>query len=264
MALKVEENQMNDSIMLDAIAKRLDEAAINAQAVSQLEENIDIPTAYEVQRRSIARRLARGERRIGIKMGLTSKAKMAQVGVSEMGWGRLTDGMLVEDGGTLHRTRYIHPRAEPEIAFRLKAPLRGAVSTLEACAAIDAIAPAIEVIDSRFKNFKFRSSDSIADNTSSAALMIGPWSPANVDISNLGMVMIVNGEPVGIGSSAAILGHPLRSLVSAARLLGRYGDGLEAGDILMSGGATAAYPLTAGMRVQLRVESIGGCDFDVV
>lgn len=246
-----------------AIAERLDDAAIAATAVDQLAEEVDVATAYKIQGLSMARRLKRGERRLGIKMGVTSRAKMAQVGVTEMIWGMLTSDMLVGDGGKLDMSRFIHPRAEPEIAFLIGKPLSGPVTSLEAFAAIDGIAAAIEIIDSRFRNFKFRITDVIADNSSSSAFVVGPWNPPDIDVGNLGMSLEFNGQPVGVGSSAAILGHPLRSLVEAAAILGRYGEGLQPGDILLSGSATAAEPLRKGTRVRVRVEGMEGCGFEV-
>src|SRR4051794_25447991 len=110
------------------IAARLDDPARYARATAQLAEPLTIEQAYAVQAASPPRRYARGEQRVGIKMGFTSRAKMAQMGIDEMIWGRLTDAMLVEDGGIIRFDKYVHPRVEPEIAFLLKAPLGGSVS----------------------------------------------------------------------------------------------------------------------------------------
>ena len=255
---------MDKDQKLADLAQLLDDAALHAKSVEQLAEEIDIADAYTIQKLSIGRRMARGEKSIGIKMGLTSKAKMAQVGVSDMNWGRLTDGMIVEDGGELTFSRYIHPRAEPEIAFRLRAPLEGNVTHLEAGAAIEGVAAAIEILDSRFKNFKFRMTDVIADNSSSSGLIIGPWHRPDIDVSNLGMSLEIDARPVQLGSSAAILGHPIRSLVAAARLMALRGQRLEAGDIVLSGAITAAEPVRVGMKVRVRLEKLGHCDFRVV
>ncbi|HTN63866.1 MAG TPA: fumarylacetoacetate hydrolase family protein [Devosia sp.] len=254
---------VNDNF-LATIAERLDDAARNATAIEQLPEAIDNLQAYDAQRLSIARRLARGEKRVGIKLGLTSKAKMAQVGVNEMIWGRLTDGMLIDDGGVLDMSGFIHPRAEPEIAFLIGKPLSGRVTSLEAFSAIDGIASAIEIIDSRFRNFKFRVTDVIADNSSSSGFVVGPWNPPATDVGNLGMALEFDGKPVAIGSSAAILGHPLRALVAAVELLSRYGEGLLPGDILLSGASTAAEPLKPNTRVRVRVEGLAGCGFTTI
>jgi 2-oxo-3-hexenedioate decarboxylase len=245
------------------IAARLDDAARRATATPQLAEPLSLEDAYRVQAASLGRRYQRGENRVGIKMGFTSRAKMAQMCIDEMIWGRLTDQMLIEDGGTIDFAAYVHPRVEPEIAFLLKAPLGGVVTAPAALAAVAAVAPALEIIDSRYKDFKFSLTDVVADNSSSSSFVVGPWhDPAN-DISNLGMIMEINGVPRQIGSSAAILGHPIRSLVAAARLAEAAGEPLKAGDIVMAGGATAAEPLAPGQHVRLVVQKLGRVEFRV-
>ena len=95
-------------------------------------------------------------------MGLTSRAKMQQMGVSEVIWGRLTDAMRLEEGGEMSHARYTHPRVEPEIAYIMRKPLSGNVSLAEALDAVEAVAPAMEIIDSRYRNFKFALADVIA------------------------------------------------------------------------------------------------------
>src|SRR4051812_41712250 len=110
------------------IAVLLDDAARLAKATPQLDQPLTLDDAYRVQAASLGRRYQRGETRVGIKMGFTSRAKMAQMGIDEMIWGRLTDAMLVEDGAAIDLADYVHPRVEPEIAFFLKAPLKGRVS----------------------------------------------------------------------------------------------------------------------------------------
>ena len=252
---------MLETISLAALAERLDDAALHARAIAQLAEPLSLADAYEVQRLSVERRLARGERRTGVKMGFTSKAKMVQMGLSELIWGRLTSGMLVDDAATIDFTRYVHPRVEPEIAFLLARPLAGRVNLAEAAAAVAAVAPALEIIDSRYENFKFSLTDVVADNTSSSGYVIGPWADPHTDVANLGMILEIDGRPVQIGSSAAILDHPLRSLVAAARLAAEAGEVLEAGAVVMAGGATAAEALAPGARVRLSVDRIGDVGF---
>ena len=251
---------------LGKLAEIVDEAARSATAIEQLtvkNPKLTPEEGYEIQRLSIERRLARGERRIGVKMGLTSRAKMIQVGVDQAAWGRLTDAMLLEEGGELSRKNYIHPRIEPEVAFLIGRPLAGNVSAVEAMAAVDAVAPAMEVIDSRFENFKFTLPDVVADNASSSGLVIGSWGDPHQDISNLGMVLEVNGRVVQVGSSAAILGHPVRSLVMAARVVAAAGETLNPGDIVMAGGATAAHPLTVGEHIRNSVQNLGAVSIKV-
>jgi len=246
-------------------AEIVDEATRAATAIPQFTESapLSVADAYAVQAASIERRIQRGEKLVGVKMGLTSRAKMAQVKVDEVVWGRLTDAMRLEEGASLPRTRYVHPRIEPELAFLLEAPLTGIVTAAEAMAAVGGIAPAMEIIDSRYRNFKVALPDVIADNASSSGFVVGDWSRPDQDFSNLGLVMEVNGRAVEIGSTAAILGNPSRSLVAAARLAGSALGRLEAGWIILAGGATAAHPLAVGERVRLTMQNLGSVSIRV-
>ena len=151
--------------------------------------------------------------------------------------------MIVEDGGTTSFKTYVHPRIEPEIAFLLKRELAGTVTPLQALSAVEAVAPAVELIDSRYQAFKFSLTDVVADNSSSSGFVVGPWHSPDVDFSNLGIVVSFNGAPVLVGSTAAILGHPLRSLVAAARF--------------------AAEALAPATWVELEVQHLGRTAFHV-
>lgn len=248
-------------IDLEQIAARLDDAVRTATAIAQLEEPLSLEEAYRVQALGLARRVARGERRVGVKMGFTSRAKMVQMGVHDLVWGRLTDRMLLDAGGSVSRRTFVHPRVEPEIALLLRSPLSGRVDPMTAMAAVGGIAPALEIIDSRYRDFRFSLTDVVADNTSSAAFVIGAWRAPDIDVSNLGMLLEIDGMVRQIGSSAAILGHPAYSLAAAARLVAESGETLRAGDIVMSGAATAAEPLAAGAYVQATIERLGSVSF---
>ncbi|WP_327197026.1 2-keto-4-pentenoate hydratase [Sphingopyxis sp. Root1497] len=249
--------------LIETLAERLDTAARTATATPQLTEPLGVEDAYAVQARSMALRYARGERRVGIKMGMTSRAKMAQMGIEDMLWGRLTDAMLVEDGGTIDFPAFVHPRVEPEIAFLLGAPLGENVTAMAARAALVGVAPALEIIDSRYENFKFSLTDVIADNSSSSAFVTGAWADPGTDLSNLGLILGFDGQVRQVGSTASILGDPIRSLVAAARLAARAGEPLQAGDVVMAGGATAAEPLVPGQHVRLEVQNLGRVEFRV-
>ena len=246
------------------IAARLDAAATSARAMPQSsgDDAMSIGEAYEVQRALVALRVGRGQPRIGMKMGFTSRAKMLQMGLSDLIWGRLTSDMLIEDGG-VDELFHIHPRVEPEICFLLKKPLSGVVTPLAALAAVEAIAPALEIIDSRYLDFKFSLADVVADNASSSALVVGAWHSPDIDFSNLGLVLEVDGRTVEVGSTAAILGHPLRSLCAASRLVAEAGETLEAGSLVMAGGATAAVAIKAGASVRCDMQSLGRVGFSM-
>ncbi|MEU9514154.1 4-oxalocrotonate decarboxylase [Micromonospora sp. NPDC048169] len=241
------------------IAEKLGAAADDATAIPQLaaETGLDVDAAYAVQTALVKRRLDRGERLVGLKMGLTSKAKMAQVGVDEVIWGRLTDVMRVPDGGSVDVGDFIHPRVEPEVAFlldRLPDPGEPVGSFTRA---VRAVAPAIELIDSRYANFTFSLPDVVADNTSAAAFVVGPWSPVPDGLDNLGVLLEIDGRVAQVGSTAAILGDPRRALDEGLRLAGRHGVRLRKGWVFLAGAATAAVPLRPGAHVRATVEKLG-------
>ena len=249
--------------MLKTIAKSLDLAAASANSIEQLSATtpISLAQAYEIQRLSINERIARGETLVGYKMGFTSRAKMEQMGVDDLIWGRLTNTMIIEQDQVIDLDNYVHPRAEPEIAFKLKAPLAGKVTAEQALAAVEAIAPAIEIIDSRYQNFKFSLSDVIADNCSSTGFIVGKWQQADTELSDLLMKLLINEEVSAQGMSNEILDHPLNSLIEAARCVAEYGETLEAGQIILAGAATAAVALEKNQTIRVSVDTLGGCQF---
>lgn len=246
-------------------ARLLDTAAQERSAVPQIdpEGRLSLDDAYAVQAASIACRLARGERRVGVKMGFTSRAKMVQMGISDVIWGRLSSAMLCEEGAPVPFSRFVHPRVEPELAFVLKKDLAGDVSAVEALAAVEAIAPALEIIDSRYRDFKFSLPDVVADNASSSGFVLGSWCDPRQDFGNLGLVLSIDGQVRQVGSTAAILGHPIRSLVAAARLSAAAGEPLRAGWVVMAGGATPAEWIRPGQHVAVEMERLGSAAFHV-
>lgn len=252
---------------INRIAKLLDDAQRKAKPVPQLSSKksgaLSIEDAYRVQDTAIRLRLKRGDTRSGVKMGLTSRAKAAQMGVFDPVYGRLTTGMLVQDGDSISHAAYCHPRVEAEVAYLLKSPMSGRLSPAEAMTHVAAVAPAIEIIDSRYANFKFSLEDVVADNTSASGYVLGQWARPDTDMSNLGMVLEFNGRAVEIGSSAAILGHPGRSLAEAARFAAETDDELQPGYIVLAGAAAAAVALSPGISVKLTVEALGSVGFNV-
>lgn len=242
-------------IDLKEVAEYIDLAAANASSVQQLQGKfpISLSDAYKVQELSIGRRLTRGEKLIGYKMGFTSKAKMEQMGVHDLIWGRLTDSMHVADDGFITLDKFIHPRAEPEIAFRIKEDIKEEVALSEIQSIVDGLAPAIEVIDSRYENFKFSLEDVVADNCSSSAFVIGDWLSPDTEIKNLDIQLSVDSEVVHAGNSNAILDNPWQSLQEATRLITAYGDTIKAGQIILAGAATPAIYLKACNRVTVNV-----------
>lgn len=248
---------------LDTIAARLDDAARDATPVTQIAPDValTLDDAYFVQRASIERRVQRGESTVGVKLGFTSRAKMVQMGVDSLIWGWLTDAMLDEDGAPVALSRFIHPRVEPEVCFLTSRVIERPLTLIEASQYLEAVAPALEIIDSRYMNFRFSLEDVIADNCSSAGLTIGPWTRRFEGLCNAGVVMRVDGRVVQTGSTAAILGNPLRSVVQASRLISQCGLVLPAGSLIMAGAATAAVALPRDAHVHCVVSGIGSTEF---
>jgi 2-oxo-3-hexenedioate decarboxylase len=228
----------------------LDAAQRDVTAIAQLDLGPDLAAAYRIQHELVGHRIARGERLVGCKLGFTSKAKMAQMGVSEIIVGQLTDAMQVPDGADVDLARFIHPRIEPEVAFRLGRDVDGDIADC-----VDLVAPALEIIDSRYRDFRFSLPDVIADNTSASAFVVGDWQPVP-DVADLAVRLVVDGTGAENGSTAAILGHPLRALTELVDLAARYGIALRAGDVILAGAATAAVPFGAN-RVEAHVDGLG-------
>ncbi|MFC9977078.1 2-keto-4-pentenoate hydratase [Spirillospora sp. NPDC127200] len=228
-------------------AEILDHAARDRRAIGRLTDvaPFDVETAYEIQRAVIARREERGERLIGVKMGFTSRAKMVQMGVDDLIWGLLTDAMLVE--ADVDTSTLIHPRIEPEIVFRIE-PGGG-----------HKVAVGYEILDSRYEGFKFTLPDVVADNASAAGFGFGPWHDPR-DVANVGLIVEIDGRVVQTGSSAAILGDPIRSLRAAGRLARAAGTPLKPGDIVLAGAATAAIPLPKGAHVRVTGAGLGAAE----
>jgi 2-oxo-3-hexenedioate decarboxylase len=253
-------------IDIDKLAEVIDDATVAATPIPKLSTmgEISLAEAYEIQAAQVARRLARGDAMLGIKMGMTNPIVRAQMGLDDAIWGRLTREMHVQDGGELTVRPQLVPRIEAEIVFLLNKPLSGPVSPAEAMSAVEAVAPAIEIIGTRYTDPKFTLVDAVADNVSTYGVAVGAWNRPDKDLSNLGMVLEYNGRVVQTGSSAAIMGHPARSLAAASRMAGGAGLTIEAGWIVLAGSATPAHPLEAGTHVRHVVEGLGQVEFTAV
>lgn len=249
----------------DKIAETLDKAAFQKQLTKQISgyRPLNLDEAYAVQAISIGRRLLRGEEMVGIKLGFTSKAKMEQMGVHDMIWGRLTSQMAIKNEDSTEMSSYLHPRAEPEIAFRLKTDIleEKNLDNIKEC--VESVAVAIEIIDSRYENFKFSLEDVIADNCSSSGYCLGAWYPSYMFIDDIDITLSVDGEVSKSGRTSAILGNPWESMVAATRLAMEYGIELKAGHVILAGAATAAVYIEKGQTISAEAEGLGKVSFDV-
>lgn len=243
---------------VEALADRLDEAERTRTQVGQFSlanPDMTIEDAYAVQRAWTAAKLARGRIAIGHKIGLTSRAMQRSSNIAEPDYGLLLDDMLFADGGDVPFDRFIVPRVEVELAFRLKAPLEGPGRTIfDVLDATDYIVPAIEIIDARIEQVDRVSGatrkvfDTISDNAANAGLVLGgrPIRPHDVDLRWVAALLYRNGVIEESGVAAAVLGHPAHGPAWLANKLAPHGERLEAGEIILGGSFTAPIPARRG------------------
>ncbi len=211
--------------------------------------DIDVVDAYEIQLINIRQRVAEGAKVIGHKVGLSSKAMQEMMGVDEPDYGHLLDEMAVFEDRPVPAGRYLYPRVEVEVGFVLADDLPGEGCTEDdVLAATAAFAPAIELIDTRIRDWKIKLCDTIADNASSAGWVLGEArvSPKDIDIQGIDAVLTRNGEVVAKGRSDAVLGNPVTAVAWLARKVDSFGVRLKAGDIVLPGSCTKAFDATPG------------------
>ncbi|WP_232698302.1 2-keto-4-pentenoate hydratase [Brevibacillus daliensis] len=222
--------------------------------------DLQIEEAYNLQDQLIERKIQDGNRRIGIKLGLTSEAKQKMMGVHEAIYGTLLHDMLAYEWEPIDCSQLIHPKAEPEIAFFMAEDLQGTNVTAEdVLQATQFVAAAIEIIDSRYENFRFTLTDVVADNCSSARFVIGSKmvSPQELNLVTEGMVMSKNGEIAATGTGAAVLGNPATAVAWAVNKLGERGAGLKKGDIVLAGAMSEAIAIGPGDHVLVQFDGLG-------
>ncbi|MBL6751052.1 MAG: 2-oxo-3-hexenedioate decarboxylase [Nevskia sp.] len=245
------------------LAEHLESAERNARAVTKITDahpGLDWDDAYAIQDMIRRIKLERGHKVAGYKAGLTSRAKMKQMGVETPVFGLLFDYMSVGDGGEIKAAGLIHPKVEAEIAFVLKRPLRGPGCHVgSVLAATDFVVSAVEIIDSRYENFRFDLPSVVADNTSASRFVAGGVAREvmGLDLRTLGIVMEKNGEIVALAAGAAVLGHPAAAVAMLANALAARGEELPAGAFVMSGGATEAVAVAAGDSIHVRFQDLG-------
>jgi 2-keto-4-pentenoate hydratase len=241
--------------MIDALARRLYDADRTATPTAPLPADLTIADAYAIQ---LAGRALRGRPLVGRKVGLTSAAMQEMLGVRQPDFGYLTDAMVSPSGAVVDAARFIAPRVEGEIAFRLARPLHGAVTIDDVLDATEAVAPALEVIDSRIADWRIAIADTIADNASSGHVVLGAWRPlAGLDLAGVELELIAGGERVA-GRGDAVLGHPAAAVAWLARALAEHGgEAIAAGEIVIPGAMARALPIAAGDAVRARLTGLG-------
>ena len=253
--------------IVNRLAGRLHEARLGRSPVARLTDsypNLTEADAYRIADRGVALRMAAGERVVGAKLGFTSEAMRTAMGIDSPNYGWLTDPMIVSDG-TVSLGGLIHPKAEPEIGFVLARDLAGgAVSAAEVLAATAFVLPVIEVVDSRFEDFRFRAFDNTADNSSAGMVVLGRRATLpDFDLSRIGVVVYVNGELLYSAAGAAAFGYPAASVAWLVRRLAESGRGLKAGHLVISGGLTGPIELEPGTFVNVEMDRIGSVTMSV-
>ena len=257
---------MSDPVNVDDLAARLIAAVDNRAGIEALTTTagaFDVATAYRVQDALVADRIRRGNVLVGAKLGLTSVAKQQQMNVDEPIYGWLTSDMAIDVGQPLRCDRFIQPRCEPEIAFLLGADLQGAhVTAAHVMDATRAVFPAVEVIDSRFSGYSFTLPDVAADNASSAGFVVGAQGtdPSGIDLRLTGVMFTKNGELLATATGAEVLGHPAASIAWMVRALAARGQGLSAGQVVLSGALTAAVAVSPGDVVAAHFDRLGSIE----
>ncbi|NLX16351.1 MAG: 2-oxo-3-hexenedioate decarboxylase [Ramlibacter sp.] len=245
------------------LCERVEGAQTRAYAIPKLTNEypgMTINDGYAVQNELRRRFIAQGHRLVGWKAGLTSKAKMEQMGVSVPSIGFLTDRMARPENSAISTADLVHPRVECEVAFVMKQTLKGPGCTRQdVLDATDYVVPAVEIIDSRFSGFKFDLESVVADNGSSARFVAGGRARYvdELDLRTLGVVMEKNGEIVTMGASAAVLGHPADAIAMLVNILAEMDEELPAGSFVMSGGITEAVAVKPGDSVVARFQELG-------
>lgn len=251
------------SLLIKEIAEELLLAERNKLAIAPLTEQyseLNVTDAYQIQLEVTKKKVSEGRTIIGKKVGLTSVAMQKMLGVDEPDYGHLLDDMKVEDGGKVKVSDMLSPKIEAEIGFILKDDLQGPnVTFLDVLMATEYIVPTLEIIDSRIADWKIRLVDTVADNGSSAKVVVGNKLSKidGIDLRSLGMVFYKNGEMVATGSGAAALGHPAHAIAWLANKLHEFDITLKAGELILPGALSAAMNVQAGDVVSAQFGSLG-------
>jgi 2-keto-4-pentenoate hydratase len=258
---------------LDLTQDHVDEATVLLRAAetrqpvapsSERWPGLTIDDGYRIQRALIDRRIAAGARIVGRKVGLTSAAMQEMLGVDQPDYGVLLDDMVRSHPAEVVRDELVAPRVEAEIAFEIEAPLFGPEVSLEdVLAATARVRPALEIIDSRVADWRIAIADTIADNASSAQVVLGAAVPATgLDLAAEVATVTIGDRSVS-GPGSAVLGHPANAVAWLARTLAVHGEGLRPGDIVLPGAVAAALPFERGDVIHARFSTLGDLEVPV-
>lgn len=252
-----------DKKLIEILAQEIYAAETSVVPIPSLTErypDITNEDAYHIQLAGMKLRMDDGHIIVGKKIGLTSKAMQNGLGVFEPDYGYITNKMMELEGEPLAASKLIAPKVEPELAFILKSDLTGPGLTIsDVLQATAGVMPALEIIDSRVKDWKIKIQDTIADGASIGRVILsGKMVPVTaVDLRYTGLVFEKNGEVFATAAGAAVLGHPANAVVWLANKLAEYNITLKAGEIIMSGSFTSACPVSKGDNVTAVFDGIG-------
>lgn len=258
-----------EKALMEELARKSIQAEKDRSPISPITETIPDLTmeqAYQIQKIREELMIAEGHRLIGGKMGLTSVAKMKQMGATESPYGKLFDYMLLGPDENLVFDELIHPRVEGEIAFLMKKDLYGPfVTAADVLDATYLVLPAYEIIDSRYFGFRFKTTDSVADNISAARFKLGKdgVAPGKLHLEELGVATRFSDGSELFATGGAVLGHPARAVAMYVNLISKFHDGLLKDQIILSGAITAAKPVGKGWSVRSQFQGIGEISLSV-
>lgn len=221
---------------------------------------LTVADAYAIQQVNLRRRLRDGRALVGHKIGLTSTSMQTLLGVDEPDFGHILDDMVLVSGSAVAAARFCAPRIEPEVAFLLRAPLRGpGVTVDDVRAATDAVAVALEIVDSRIADWRLTLPDTVADNASSGAVVLGDWVPlsGDLDLSAARASLCSNGTELDSGTGAAVMGDPVAAVAWLANALGSFGTEIMPGHFVISGSITSAPFVHPGDDVAATISGLG-------
>jgi 2-keto-4-pentenoate hydratase len=257
------------NLPLDQIAETLRSARLNrapVEAPSSKWPKLDVATAIAVQRLEVDKQVAAGDRVVGYKLGNIAEAMQSRFGLDQPDYGHLLASTFAYEGGTLARHDFIEPFVELEPAFILGRPLEGPnITVADVIAAVDHVVPAIEIIDSRVANWDIALPDTLADNGSTGAVIVGgvPRSVRDLPLQDMRGTVHRNGDEVATGSTRAILGNPLSAVAHVCNTLSEYGIGFQAGDLILAGSCLEAVPMQEPGRWSGHFDGWGSIEFDV-
>ncbi|MFN8043716.1 MAG: fumarylacetoacetate hydrolase family protein [Mycobacterium sp.] len=248
---------------IDEAAESLFVADADSAPIGQLTQRypgMAVADAYAIQQVNLARRLRAGRTLVGHKIGLTSEPMQTLLGVDQPDFGYILDTMVLANGAPAPRARFCSPRVEPEVAFLLREPLRGpGVGIDDVRAATEAVAVALEIVDSRIADWKLTLADTVADNASSGAVVLGDWVPYTeaIDLAGARASLRLNGTEIDTGLGSAVLGDPAAAVAWLANALVPFGTEILPGQFIMSGSFTTAAFVDAGDAASATIDGLG-------